>query len=1018
MHTSGYQLNYFSQNDPHIKDLAYDGTYLWAINTDGVIKKFDTVGTLVDSISGLLTGGWGLTWDGEFLWASDPNKDTIYQISVYSTPTYSISGYVKDSTGAGITNVAMILSGDTLDTVYTSSTGYYQFTGLVTGNYTVTPYKDELTFEPTQISYTPLNANQTNQNYVGRICAQWSTNLAVSGCGFNYTLTFGAHCNGTDGFDMGLDTTCSPPPPIGFYSYFSIDTLPTYLSTDIRSSSDTCLTWTLKILNATGCTDTIRWNSANLPASGDFALDGIDMRANSLAIYQGNQTLHISYCVTRPNVGPISISSPQDTVYCDSTYSVTATVKNFGNTDATFNVKCYIDSYSDVKQVTNLAPGESTQVQFSSWLASCNDTICVETITVITQLNNDVNPYNDTLKKVTAILCPPSFYSISGYVRDSTGAGITNVAMILSNATSDTVYTNSIGYYEFTNVPAGNHTVTPSKASWTFEPNHRSYTPLNSDTTNQNYVGRTCTQWQIPLTITCCGTIYERTFGVHCNGTDGFDSALDSTTPPPGMTCYAYFYLDEVPYYLDKDIRSSNDSSITWTLKIDNATGCTDTIRWNPTNLPVEGSFRLNGIDMRTDSLAAYEGNQILHISYSMTYEIHIPLVAMCGWNMVSVPVIPQVKDVDSVFLGNCGVYTWTGIDYIAPDTVEPGLGYWVCFVNPCTLIVTGTPITHYTRHLTVGWNMIGSTAENVDFSNPNDDPDGSIVAGALYAFDPTSCAYTIANTIEPAKGYWVASINDCNLTVGNPTSAKQSMHSTLDYGINDATPTWLVNIEIKSTDSTLAPINLRLGVAPIAMNRSVPPAFPETKFDAWLKGMNYPFDRLAVDIRENDTTNTWNIFVKSDDRFTINWYLSNLPTAHALLLSFDGKEINMKQQSTYSIKSIDNNLMHFEIKVTETPQIFNLLQNTPNPFTDITSIGFQLPHKAHVKLAIYNIIGQEICKLIDKDVDVGFHSIQWDGRDSAGRKVPTGMYFYRIQVQAAFNTDIYKSIKKMMLLH
>ena len=172
----GTQVDYSNQNDPHIKDLAYDGTHLWAINTDGVLKKFDISskkliagGTLVDSISGLLTGGWGLTWGDGFLWASNPNTDRIYQISITPTTTYSISGYAKDSTNTVIQNVAMTLSGNTRTTVYTNSTGYYEFTGLAEDDYTVTPNKDGWIFEPSQISYTPLNSNQTNQNYVGTL---------------------------------------------------------------------------------------------------------------------------------------------------------------------------------------------------------------------------------------------------------------------------------------------------------------------------------------------------------------------------------------------------------------------------------------------------------------------------------------------------------------------------------------------------------------------------------------------------------------------------------------------------------------------------------------------------------------------------------------------------------------------------------------------------------------------------------------------------------------------------------
>lgn len=83
MTTTGSQISNFDPGDPYIKDLAFDGTYLWMINSSGIMKRFTTGGTMVDSIAGLLTHGWGLTWENMYLWASDPDKDMIYRIALY-----------------------------------------------------------------------------------------------------------------------------------------------------------------------------------------------------------------------------------------------------------------------------------------------------------------------------------------------------------------------------------------------------------------------------------------------------------------------------------------------------------------------------------------------------------------------------------------------------------------------------------------------------------------------------------------------------------------------------------------------------------------------------------------------------------------------------------------------------------------------------------------------------------------------------------------------------------------------
>ena len=84
MATSGVQVGFFTIDDNRIRDLAWDSTYIWAINTSGTMKKFTADGVLVDSIAALLSGGWGLTYGNGYFWASDPNNDMIYKISTVS----------------------------------------------------------------------------------------------------------------------------------------------------------------------------------------------------------------------------------------------------------------------------------------------------------------------------------------------------------------------------------------------------------------------------------------------------------------------------------------------------------------------------------------------------------------------------------------------------------------------------------------------------------------------------------------------------------------------------------------------------------------------------------------------------------------------------------------------------------------------------------------------------------------------------------------------------------------------
>jgi hypothetical protein len=70
---------------------------------------------------------------------------------------------------------------------------------------------------------------------------------------------------------------------------------------------------------------------------------------------------------------------------------------------------------------------------------------------------------------------------------------------------------------------------------------------------------------------------------------------------------------------------------------------------------------------------------------------------------------------------------------------------------------------------LKAGWNMIGSVSGTVNFTQPDDYPDGSVMA-FTYWWDPASKSYVYGTTIEYGKGYWVAAIRDCTLTL-TPTS-------------------------------------------------------------------------------------------------------------------------------------------------------------------------------------------------------------------------------------------------------
>ena len=81
----------------------------------------------------------------------------------------------------------------------------------------------------------------------------------------------------------------------------------------------------------------------------------------------------------------------------------------------------------------------------------------------------------------------------------------------------------------------------------------------------------------------------------------------------------------------------------------------------------------------------------------------------------------------------------------------------------------------------------------------------------------------------------------------------------------------------------------------------------------------------------------------------------------------------------------------------TALPTDFALGQNYPNPFNPSTIIPYQLPSAGHVRLDVFNVLGQRLATLVDAERSVGVHTAQWDGTDAAGRAVGTGVYIYRL---------------------
>jgi len=99
-----------------------------------------------------------------------------------------------------------------------------------------------------------------------------------------------------------------------------------------------------------------------------------------------------------------------------------------------------------------------------------------------------------------------------------------------------------------------------------------------------------------------------------------------------------------------------------------------------------------------------------------------------------------------------------------------------------------------------------------------------------------------------------------------------------------------------------------------------------------------------------------------------------------------------------------------------QVPTTFALSQNYPNPFNPTTEIRYALPKTSSVTIKVYTLLGQEIATLVHGNMVAGNHIARWDGTNSSGTSVGSGVYFYRMDANALDGTS-FVSVKKMLLV-
>ena len=99
------------------------------------------------------------------------------------------------------------------------------------------------------------------------------------------------------------------------------------------------------------------------------------------------------------------------------------------------------------------------------------------------------------------------------------------------------------------------------------------------------------------------------------------------------------------------------------------------------------------------------------------------------------------------------------------------------------------------------------------------------------------------------------------------------------------------------------------------------------------------------------------------------------------------------------------------EVESPDLPTTYSLSQNYPNPFNPSTEIKFDIPIRSHVTLTVFNVLGQRVATLVDKEMPPGSYVADWNSTSDNGKEVTSGVYFYKLEA------DDFIQTKKMLLL-
>ncbi|HQI42290.1 MAG TPA: YCF48-related protein, partial [Ignavibacteriaceae bacterium] len=496
------------------------------------------------------------------------------------------------------------------------------------------------------------------------------------------------------------------------------------------------------------------------------------------------------------------------------------------------------------------------------------------------------------------------------------------------------------------------------------------------------------------------GTEFSKilTFGQHINATDSLDASLgeyEIPPPPPSSIFDARFNLPTNPQVSSWiDYRDSAETDILWDISFQpGSAGYPITFTWDSTAFP-EGTFylkdRINGsfvnVNMKKQSSYTLTNSGISSLQISFR-GLSKTISVIADWNMISVPLITVDMSVNNLFpAAGSPAYIYNN-GYLTEDTLSAGTGYWLKFDGAEQIQIYGLTQGD-TVSVQEGWNMIGVFEKDIPVSHITSTPPGIITT---YYFGYNNNGYYIADTLKSGKGYWirVTEAGKLNLNGGLLQKARED-RQLFTIIAQDWGRIKIIDNKGKSVTLFAADEKSDLGFY------ELPPLPPTGIFDA-----RYSSGRLAENLDSKK------IIKISSDNYPITIRAEGIDLTVRDIIN--GELLNTELKNEEELRITNNKITSIEVigKVTGSlPVSYELYQNYPNPFNPATRIKFAIPKQSQVNLSIYNMLGELVTTLVNRQLNAGYYEYDFKASDYS-----SGVYIYRLK------TEDFIESKKMLLM-